>query len=180
MKISLRSSIFAYGLALAMLFGSPANATNDPDWWVEDSETLPKYSDYKLFAITPDENAAFDSKQDQKCYADAMGDNIKPTQNTIIKELACNRKQFARIDKRLNRSYRTLMAALPANRQQILRQEQRDWLATRDQMCEDIPAYKFKSATLEEVLDLDNCRMGELFRRTTWIERYHGFARIQR
>jgi hypothetical protein len=87
----------------------------DPDWWVEDRESLPKYSDYKLFTLTPDESEAYGNNADAACFTKAKGDPVK--------RIACNKKKHDRIDKQLNTTYRALMAALPAHRQQTLRQD---------------------------------------------------------
>jgi uncharacterized protein YecT (DUF1311 family) len=171
MKIKQRLSTLGYGIAIAMLFASSAHATNDPDWWVEDSESLPRYSDYGLFTLTPDESESFISKADVPCRLKADDDKTKL--------LACHKKKYTRIEKRLNKSYQKLMAALPSHRQQTLEQEQENWLSVRWKNCDaDIHAEYFRAS--EAGITFDTCANGELARRTQWIEQYHGFAQRKR
>lgn len=167
MKIKQGFTALICGAALVGLCATAANATNDPEWWVENSDVKPEFwSDYTLFTLTPEEAMAYDSNADADCNRKALGDGNA--------QIACNAEQYARIDKRLNRAYRELMAALPKHRQQRLRQEQREWLSARDAKCVHIAATKH--AEQQEILDHSACRIRELARRTTWIERYHGFS----
>jgi uncharacterized protein YecT (DUF1311 family) len=81
----------------------------------------------------------------------------------------CIGTEYQRVDVLLNASYKRTLARLSKTSQAKLRGEERSWLKTRSDRCE---------ADLEEdkggtiwLIEMDNCELQELIRRTLWIER---------
>jgi uncharacterized protein YecT (DUF1311 family) len=160
-----------YSLTLIIALTPSAHAATDPDWWIENDEGIPQFYNYGLFSVTAAQALPYDTDADVSCY--------KKVQFDSAGQIACNKRQYARIHKQLKASYRELMAALPKQRRQTLRQEQKGWLATRDAPCQDEVAEHHDDAEYFELI-LGGCRISELVRRTEWIKGYHGFSERKR
>jgi uncharacterized protein YecT (DUF1311 family) len=80
----------------------------------------------------------------------------------------CSNGEAARLDRRLNVSYRATLARLTRPKAMALRSGQRGWLASRYDKCEkDLEQERGGSMHL---MDLLSCQVGEVRRRIIWIE----------
>jgi uncharacterized protein YecT (DUF1311 family) len=145
-----------------------ATVSQNPEWWTEDKDSTPRFINYAIFTLTEREDDQFSIPSDEACSKAALG-------NTGL-ILDCDDHEFVRIDKRMNRAYRNLSAALPSAKRMQLRSEQRQWLAKRDAVCDTNLTDERASGGTIYLLDMSRCRIGELRRRTVWIELYHGYA----
>jgi uncharacterized protein YecT (DUF1311 family) len=83
----------------------------------------------------------------------------------------CIGAEYQRVDVLLNASYKRALAGLSKASQAKLRGEERSWLKTRLDQCErDFEEDKGGTIWL---IDMDNCALQELIRRTLWLERTH-------
>jgi uncharacterized protein YecT (DUF1311 family) len=81
----------------------------------------------------------------------------------------CIGTEYQRVDVLLNASYKRKLARLSKPSQAKLRRDQRSWLKTRLDKCErDLEEDKDGTIWL---IEMDNCALQELIRRTLWIER---------
>jgi uncharacterized protein YecT (DUF1311 family) len=79
----------------------------------------------------------------------------------------CSEVEGKRIDALLNQEYRGAMARLMPAKRIVLRNQQRQWLKTRDQEC-------LRKAKPDEggtiwLLIMDDCGLSEDIRRTLWL-----------
>jgi uncharacterized protein YecT (DUF1311 family) len=117
--------------------------------------------DYSHFVLTGAASKHMRSNTYVTCMVEAGG------VTSSMRE--CIGAEYQRIDVRLNASYKRTLARLSKTSQAKLRGEERFWLKTRSDRCE---------ADLEEdkggtiwLIEMDNCALQELIRRTLWIER---------
>ena len=79
--------------------------------------------------------------------------------------LDCNGKEQTYQDKRLNAAYRSLMARLPEDKGQRLRQEERGWIKERDGTCVEP-----KDSGTAGDLDYSNCFLNETAKQATKLQ----------
>jgi uncharacterized protein YecT (DUF1311 family) len=126
----------------------------------------PAHNGYAHFALAEAELAQMPNAADQTCLEAAIK---APNENARI---ACNRSTYKRIDARLNRSFRAILAKLPKMRGDALRQEENAWLATRDKICASGAARELNRASVSYRAAMSDCGLAELYRRTLWVEHY--------
>ena len=79
--------------------------------------------------------------------------------------LDCNGKEQSYQDKRLNATYRSLLAELPEDKRQKLRQEERGWIRERDGTCVEP-----KDAGTAGDVDYSNCFLNETAKQATKLQ----------
>ena len=82
--------------------------------------------------------------------------------------LACQGKELAVQDARLNEAYSTIMRRLAPAERSILRTSERHWLRLKDKKC----ALPRDKSGLSGLVDSRECRLDETLRRTLWLKRY--------
>ena len=136
--------IFALMICPAALMAKPAAQT-----------------DYSRFVLTE----AMSQRMRSDAYVTCMVESGGVTSS--IRE--CIGTEYQRVDVLLNASYKRTLARLRKPSQAKLRREQRSWLKTRFDKCErDFEEDKDGTIWL---IQMDNCALQELIRRTLWIER---------
>jgi uncharacterized protein YecT (DUF1311 family) len=118
-------------------------------------------TDYSRFVLTE----AMSQQMRSDAYVTCMAESGGVTSS--MRE--CIGTEYQRVDVRLNASYKRTLARLSNPSQAKLRSEQRAWLKTRLDKCErDLEEDKGGTIWL---IEMDNCALQELIRRTIWIER---------
>jgi uncharacterized protein YecT (DUF1311 family) len=148
---------FTYSIATALMIASATAIAVTP---------TPVPMTYSNFTLTDAEVAQMPNSADKACKTKA---DKTPNPNA---EIACNEITYRRIDKRLNASYRKTMARLPKAKQSELRLEEKQWLETRFNVCEQQFAEELNVTSVSYRQVVSNCRLAELYRRVIWIERY--------
>lgn len=77
--------------------------------------------------------------------------------------LACYSKAEKRFEKMLNNNYRKVMARTPRDKRIILRDQQRQWLASREYQCETASPISMTGEMTQK------CHMNETYRRALWL-----------
>jgi uncharacterized protein YecT (DUF1311 family) len=119
---------------------------------------------YGLFALTDAEIAQMPNAADKACL-------VKADQEPFA-VIECTSPQFDRIEKRLNASYRAVMARLSKTKKVQLRREQRLWLITREAACKARVGDELNDTSITYYAAMNQCALTELYRRTLWVERY--------
>jgi len=101
----------------------------------------------------------------KKCMA--SGDAAQGITSGLL-ECTENERRFQ--DGKLNQAYQTAMARLPANRKDELRLSERNWIKSRDAICEQRER-ESGGGTLSTVVGLD-CLLQETVKRKTYLEQY--------
>jgi uncharacterized protein YecT (DUF1311 family) len=136
--------IFALMLCPAAVMAKPATQTN-----------------YSRFVLTEAASQRMRSDAYVTCIVEAGG------VTSSIRE--CIGTEYQRVDVRLNASSKRTLARLSKSSQANLRREQRSWLKTRLEKCErDLEQDKGGTIWL---IEMDDCALQEVIRRTLWIER---------
>lgn len=113
---------------------------------------------------------------DQKKRADlALRVHLRPSYEKCVKRaeaetpalLDCNAEEFHYQDSRLNRLYRERMVALDKSHQQILRDKQREWIKSRDALCNLKGVLGGGQA---EVLEQSSCQLNATAKRADELE----------
>jgi uncharacterized protein YecT (DUF1311 family) len=118
-------------------------------------------TDFSRFVLTE----AMSQQMRSDAYVTCMAESGGVTSS--LRE--CIGTEYQRVDVRLNASYKRTLARLSMPSQAKLRGEQRTWLKTRLQKCErDLEGDKDGTIWL---IEMDNCALQELIRRTLWIGR---------
>jgi uncharacterized protein YecT (DUF1311 family) len=97
----------------------------------------------------------------RQAYADCIGGGAM----TTAAVLQCAHDEFEFQDKRLNRAYKALMSSVPADQKIALRNEERQWLASKKIKC----ALPEDAGTTDQVSSAD-CEVTETARRATFLE----------
>lgn len=86
--------------------------------------------------------------------------------------LACLSREYKRLDRRLNVTYRTVMKQLPTqNLRTRLRNSQRVWIWRRDDQCQrKVDASGAKGGTAGDLI-YSNCRVTMLRERIRWLNK---------
>jgi uncharacterized protein YecT (DUF1311 family) len=96
-----------------------------------------------------------------QAYADCIGGGAMST----AAALQCAHDEFEFQDNRLNRAYKALMSSVSAERKITLRNEERQWLASKKSKC----ALPEDAGSTDQVSSAD-CEVTETARRATFLE----------
>lgn len=114
---------------------------------------------------------------DQKRRADlALQVHLRPSYEKCVKRaegatptlLECNAEEFRYQDSRLNRLYRERMNALDKSHQNALRDRQREWIRSRDMLCNINGVLGGGQA---EALEQSSCQLNATAKRADELER---------
>jgi uncharacterized protein YecT (DUF1311 family) len=118
-------------------------------------------TDYSRFVLTEAMSQHMRSDAYVTCMVEAGG------VTSSLRE--CIGTEYQRVDVHLNASYKRTLSRLSKPTQAKLRRDQRSWLKTRLDKCKrDLEEDKDGTIWL---IEMDNCALQELIRRTFWIER---------
>jgi uncharacterized protein YecT (DUF1311 family) len=118
-------------------------------------------TEYSRFVLTEAMSQRMRSDAYVTCMAESGGVTSSMRQ--------CIGSEYQRVDVRLNASYKRTLARLNKPSQAKLRGEERSWLKTRLDKCErDLEQDKGGTIWL---IEMDDCALQEVIRRTFWIER---------
>lgn len=119
-------------------------------------------SGYGAFAPTAAQLGRLDSATYKLCMDNSNGNTAN------INE--CSDTEYARLDRRLNRSYQAALRRLSPRQARALRSDERGWVATRSDQCvADLKEEREGGGTIYSILIRD-CTLQELKRRILWIE----------
>ncbi|MDZ3832411.1 MAG: lysozyme inhibitor LprI family protein [Sphingopyxis sp.] len=105
--------------------------------------------------------------------SEAYGDCIGASGGVTAAMRDCSAQEYARLDARLNASWRTTMARLSGEAAQAqLRRSQREWLRTRWAECDESVAKSGMAGGTGALLIYDSCQIRVLAQRIAWIENY--------
>jgi uncharacterized protein YecT (DUF1311 family) len=119
-------------------------------------------SGYAQFTLSKVRAEAMDSRVYRTCLDQSGGvtSNISD----------CLDVEYARLDRRLNQSYRVTLRRLTQPKVMALRSDERLWVATRDETClETLKDAQDRGGTLYSI-QMRTCQLEELKRRITWVE----------
>jgi uncharacterized protein YecT (DUF1311 family) len=119
-------------------------------------------SGYAQFTLSKARAEAMDSRVYRTCLDQSGG--VTASIN------GCLDGEYARLDRRLNLSYRATLRRLSQPKMMALRSDERLWVATRDEACLDtLKDEREGGGTIYSNL-LRACRLEELKRRIVWVE----------
>ena len=112
-----------------------------------------------LLSLVPNSTTAQDSWHHQKCI------DQSDFSTSAMRE--CNFQEFDAQDGRLNGAYRRLMAILPEQSRQTLRETQRRWISYRDKKCNFVTETHGPGTIA--MLARDSCRIDETRLQADWL-----------
>lgn len=92
-------------------------------------------------------------------------------QGATFAVVECNTNETRIQDGRLNQAYKMVMTRLPANRQEQLRQSERNWIKARDAQCSKQAREDGGGGTMGEEI-YSGCILDETIKRTMFLEQY--------
>jgi uncharacterized protein YecT (DUF1311 family) len=100
-------------------------------------------------------------------YVECEARNVRASDNV---SLGCLQVEIRRQDKKLNRTYQSVMRRLSHPEKARLRRLERAWIAKRDRRCERLGGGTWGGSGGAVVWE--SCYLDETIMRTIWLERY--------
>jgi uncharacterized protein YecT (DUF1311 family) len=123
-------------------------------------------NDYSHFTPSKTQIEQMSNATDAACHAKAE------SASNLNSNMACIDSTYKRIDKRLNKSYRTAMRRISKAKKEQLRLEQKSWLDTGFNYCEEKWKEELNVEGVTYRYEVRKCSLAELHRRTLWVEQY--------